>query len=707
MLQKRELQLVRLAVRRRWLTAEAGEDCLFLKRKFGTKYTIEELIRRRGYLDDAAIAELSADTDSLLRRRVFSRRPSAPRPSTPSPTAARPVPAPPPVDQSFLEDQAQAQTVLDRAVHLGLAPVPEPVLAPADDRSHAAEAPERGTVRRGGAAIEVDTADPASDPDEDETVVGVRPPIIPDRPMELSDRTLLLQPTPVSAPVSAPVPTREPTAEPRSTTVVPRASTAPSDPSLDAGEEAPGVELGGYVIRRLIGSGANGSVYLAEPKAGGEKVALKVLRRGLPDAQDLVERFHREVEAVSAIQSPHVMPVLGTGTDRGRYYMALRYVDGWTLRERLDAGEPPGLGEAVRIARDVARALVAAEHAGLVHRDVKPENILIGRDGGVYLSDFGVARDQKRSSELTAAQDVILGTANYMAPEQALGEAIDHRADIYALGATLFHVLAGRPMFSGRSSISIIAKHTREPAPDVRVFAPEIPERVAAAIARCVAKDREARFASARELADELEAILAELDPRARSRAEVAPLRRRRMVAHALLITSLALGFSALFAALAKKSGWVEFGRSTLAGDAALMGALAVIASLVLHAALALVRRGQLPLPTSTAWIVTLDEIAGSAGAALIFTSVLLGPPAVLHLSSAVLGLGVLASWVYGILLRRAVASRRPDRGVGHLLAVLGDPVLHGWRSVHVPLLTSLAALAGLRSAFLSYFRAG
>lgn len=694
MLQKRELQLVRLAVRRRWLTAEEGEDCLFLKRKFGSKYTIEELIRRRGYLEDAAIAELSADADSLLRRRVFSRRPP-----TPSQAAARSVPAPPPVDPSFLEDQAQAQTVLDRAAHLGLAPAPEPVLAPADDRSPAAEAPGRGTVRRGGAAIEVDTADPASEPDEDETVVGVRPPIIPDRPMGLSDRTLLLPPAPVSA--------REPTAEPRSTTVVPRASTAPADPSLHAGEEAPGVELGGYVIRRLIGSGANGSVYLAEPKAGGEKVALKVLRRGLPDAQDLVERFRREVEAVSAIQSPHVMPVLGTGTDRGRYYMALRYVDGWTLRERLDTGEPPALGEAVRIARDVARALVAAERAGLVHRDVKPENILIGRDGGVYLSDFGVARDQNRSSELTVAQDVILGTANYMAPEQALGEEIDHRADIYALGATLFHVLAGRPMFSGRSSISIIAKHTREPAPDVRVFAPEIPERVAAAIARCVAKDREARFSSAQELADELEAILAELDPRARSRAEEAPLRRRRVVAHALLITSLALGVSALFAALAKKSGWVEFGRSTLAGDAALMGALAVIASLVLHAVLALVRRGQLPLPTSTAWIVTLDEIAGSAGAALIFTSVLLGPPAVLHLSSAVLGLAVLASWVYGILLRRAVASRRPDRGVGHLLAVLGDPVLHGWRSVHVPLLTSLAALAGLRSAFLSYFRAG
>ncbi len=798
MLEKRDLQFVRLAVRRKWLTAEEGEDCLFLKRKLGEKYTIEEVIRKRGYLDDAALEELASATAHLIRRRpVAAGRPPPVAPSVAAATTAagsatgaarvapkpvtRPAPAPPP---------AAARAPADPRVdpRAGRAPSPREATVLSDEvpgaRDDGQQTFERTLLEM--PSLDLGGSDPALaepatmlgmaaiTPDmlsgetigsiDEKTVVGVRledlmkarhradtqvPSVVVRTPMDAPRPPSAQAPLPRAPSIQAPSTARGSSAWARARSVDEGGPRAPSiqvrpsslrgwsspheeptgddltpgvsSPAVPTGsgllvrpvpldeldgraevvdDEALSGTLGPYAIKRLIGRGSMGVVYLAEPVGGGDAVALKLLRRDLLDSAEHLERFRREAQAASAIDSPHVVPVMGVGTVEGRPYIALRYIDGFTLRERLDADEPPEVAEALRIARDVALALVAAETAGIVHRDVKPENVIVTGAGAVYLTDFGLAREASAGVEgLTSISDTVVGTPNYMAPEQAIGAPVDHRTDLYALGATLFHVLAGQPPFPGRSSVSIIAKHVRAPVPDLAAVDARITGPVASIVARLMAKNPADRFASALDLVEALEGVLASLAPAPKAVERVVGKVAIRTFAAASFLVALAMGL----AVLARTRGLAVWGRPGIAVEAALGGAALVVVALLMLGAIGLVRRGELPLPGSTSWLVSLKDLTGVIGAGAVLASAALGPPAALDVLVLALGTTVLASWVFGYLLRTAIARQRKDRG-GHVLALFGDLRLRRWRRVHVPLLASLAGLASARFAVLAYF---
>ena len=753
MLEKRDLQLVRLAVRRRWLTAEQGEDVLVLKRQLGAKYSVEDLIRKRGYLAGPELAELAASVDEASRRRVFGRAPVTPKPeesksqkpplksrTAPPPAAVRrppppassrpriarpsevPTPAPPPEAPAALgEDFAVAaeRTVVDIRIADILAAreaqQKKPEVYDPEATLYAQEAyrpPIEGDLDdRTVVGLPAITRDAPAEVDEGQTLVGLRLEDVLEAQARAKGRrqpepTRVFEPEPEEEP--QPPPPRRAEAKARSTSAVVPTDLPDVDPDLplvapvEALSEDVEGELGPYVIRRRIGKGTMGAVYLAEPREGGAPIALKVLRQKLAQSAEYIERFRREAVAASAIRSPHVVPVVSFGTAEGRYYLAMPYIEGFTLREKLDAGEAPGLVEGVRIARDVAQALAAAERAHVVHRDVKPENIMLGADGRVYLTDFGLARESMGQSELTMAGDRVIGTPHYMAPEQAMGGDIDQRVDLYALGATLFHVLTGRTLYEGRSSISIITKHVRDAVPDFAALIPGSPPSLVSALNGMLAKAREQRFSSATEVADALEIVLADLSRQAK--ALQAPAASGVRVASAAFAASAGLVLVALAsAAWAKSQGRVAWGHSGLVVQTAFVGAVVAFLAVLMLGAIGLVRRGELPLPGSTTWLVTLKDLTGVVGAGIIVMSATLGPPAMLSLTVAALAALVLSSWSYGYLLRRSIARRRSDQ---RMLALFGDPRLRRWRRVHVPMVTTLSGLAVVRFALLAYFQA-
>jgi len=234
-----------------------------------------------------------------------------------------------------------------------------------------------------------------------------------------------------------------------------------------------------YTIERELGGGGMSQVFVAIESALGRKVVVKVLRAELAEALS-AERFKREVRLAAKLQHPHIVPLLAAGDiEGGVLFYTMPFVEGESLRARLqrEAGLP--VGETVRILRDVVSALAYAHRGGIIHRDIKPENILLSEGGAVVL-DFGIAKainasretedagDGKRSSTLTAA-GTSLGTPAYMAPEQAVGDALDHRADLYALGVVAYEMLAGQPPFDGRTAQQLMAAHaTQTPEPLVR-----------------------------------------------------------------------------------------------------------------------------------------------------------------------------------------------------------------------------------------------
>ncbi|MFO0726913.1 MAG: protein kinase [Myxococcota bacterium] len=744
MLEKRDLQLVRLAVRRRWLTAEQGEDILVLKRQLGAKYTVEDLIAKRGYLGGAEIAELAGSVEGATKRRVFGR-PTPPKAETaaPSQTPARRT-APPPTTVRRPPPPAVSRPRIQRPSELPAPAVPRPV-APEEETP----APIERTVvdiriadvlaaRERAARPEVseptlyDQRAYAPEPSaaEEQTLIGL-PAVKREELLEDNhERTIVgfnleeileaqakqkqqqrARQAPPSTRVIVPEPSSvsvRPKIEPRAPDMVVPQDHSDVDPDLplvapvELGSEEVEGELGPYLIERQLGKGSMGTLYLATPKEGGPAIALKVLRPTLARSPEYIERFRREAVAASAIRSPHVVPVISVGTAEGRYYLAMPYIEGFTLREKLDAGEPPGLPEAVRIARDVCDALAAAEAAHVVHRDVKPENIILTGDGKVFLTDFGLARETTSKSELTSAGDRVIGTPHYMAPEQALGMDIDTRADLYALGATFFHVVTGHTLYSGKSSLEIIQKHVREPLPSFGERIAQAPPSLIATLSRLLAKDRAQRFASAQEAADAFEIVLADLSRQ--GEAARAPAASGVRVASAAFLASAALVLIAVVsAAWAKSQGKVAWGHSGLMIQTAFVGASVALIALIMLGAIGLVRRGELPLPGSTTWLVSVKDLAGVVGAGIIVMSSMLGPPAALSLSMAVLASLALSSWSYGYLLRRSIAARRSDQ---RMLALFQDPRLRRWRRVHVPMVTALSGLAFVRFALLAYFQA-
>ena len=263
-----------------------------------------------------------------------------------------------------------------------------------------------------------------------------------------------------------------------------------------------GTVLGGYRIDGVAGQGGMGVVYRATQLGLDRAVALKVIASEFAGNVDFRNRFKSEAQLAASIDHPNVVPIYETGEAEGVLYLAMRYVEGTDLRSLVDEAHGLGAERAVRIIWQVAGALDAAHRRGLVHRDVKPPNVLIAAEGEehVYLTDFGLTKHAAASAGFTRT-GVFVGTPDFAAPEQIRGEHADARADVYALGAVLFHALTGRPPFPRDSELAKMYAHLNDPAPAASPLAPGIPPALDVVIGTAMAKVPDERYESAGDLA--------------------------------------------------------------------------------------------------------------------------------------------------------------------------------------------------------------
>ncbi len=268
---------------------------------------------------------------------------------------------------------------------------------------------------------------------------------------------------------------------------------------------------GRYELEELVGSGGMSNVFRAHDRLLERTVALKILHEQFTRDEDYVERFRREARAVAQLAHPNIVTVIDRGEQDGRQFIVFEYIHGQNLKE-LSAGGPLDVREAIGLALQVARALSFAHERGLVHRDVKPQNVLLNDDGQAKVTDFGIARSLDVHG--VTQTGTVLGTSDYIAPEQARGQQVDPKTDIYSLGAVLYELLTGEVPFKGDNFVAVAMRHVNEPPPSVLDRRPDCPLRLDLAIQRAMAKDPEERFASMDEFCAELEACLAELDGR-------------------------------------------------------------------------------------------------------------------------------------------------------------------------------------------------
>jgi serine/threonine-protein kinase len=264
---------------------------------------------------------------------------------------------------------------------------------------------------------------------------------------------------------------------------------------------------GRYRLEARIGSGGMSTVYRSLDETLQRQVAIKLMNREFSTDSDQLERFRREARAVAQLSHPHVVGVIDAGEDDGRPYIVFEYVEGETLKERIRRQGQLPVTEAVAYAIEIARALGAAHARHIVHRDVKPQNVLIDEEGSAKVTDFGIARTLDEDG-LTADGRVI-GTTDYVAPEQALGRPVTGQSDLYSLGIVLYEMLTGEVPFRGDSQVAVAMKHVREELPDVQRKRPEVSASLAAVIDRAAAKRPEDRYADDAELIADLEDVLA------------------------------------------------------------------------------------------------------------------------------------------------------------------------------------------------------
>ena len=283
--------------------------------------------------------------------------------------------------------------------------------------------------------------------------------------------------------------------------------------SLTDTDLVPGSAIGPYEVINRLGAGGMGEIYLAHDTRLGRKVVLKALPTAFTKDSERVRRFQLEARAASSLNHPNIITIYEIGQLDQLHYIATEFIDGETLRQRMANAELT-IAEAVEIATNVATALLAAHDAGIVHRDVKPENIMLRADKVVKVLDFGLAKLTESKPMISEAstlfqtqQGIIIGTAPYMSPEQARGFAVDPRTDIWSLGAVLYEMVAGHPPFEGPTSSDVIAAIlTREPVPLVR-NRPEVPTELEWIIKKALRKDREERYQTAREFLADLRTL--------------------------------------------------------------------------------------------------------------------------------------------------------------------------------------------------------
>src|SRR3954464_6879612 len=262
-----------------------------------------------------------------------------------------------------------------------------------------------------------------------------------------------------------------------------------------------------YRLEEKIGSGGMSSVYRAFDPMLERWVAIKLMHRDISDDPDQLERFRREARAVAQLSHPHVVTVIDAGEDDGAPFIVFEYVEGETLKDRIRRLGRVPVAEAVAYAVEIGRALECAHATLLVHRDVKPQNVLIDADGRAKVTDFGIARSLEAQG-LTATGRV-LGTTDYVSPEQALGREVTAQSDIYSLGIVLYEMLTGEAPFKGDTQVAVAMKHVREPLPDVQRRRPEISASLARVVERATAKETQNRYQDVSEMVHDLEEVLA------------------------------------------------------------------------------------------------------------------------------------------------------------------------------------------------------
>jgi eukaryotic-like serine/threonine-protein kinase len=261
-----------------------------------------------------------------------------------------------------------------------------------------------------------------------------------------------------------------------------------------------------FRLEEKIGSGGMSTVYRAFDETLERWVAIKLMHREISSDSDQLERFRREARAVASLNHPHVVTVIDFGEDDDHPYIVLEYVEGENLKDRLRRLGRLPVPEAVAYAIEIGRALECAHSNKLVHRDVKPQNVLIDSEGRAKVTDFGIARSLE--AEGLTATGRVLGTTDYVAPEQALGEPTTAQSDVYSLGICLFEMLTGDVPFKADTQVGVAMKHVKDPLPDIRMRRPEISAALASVVETACSKETANRYESAVELVHDLEQTL-------------------------------------------------------------------------------------------------------------------------------------------------------------------------------------------------------
>lgn len=290
-----------------------------------------------------------------------------------------------------------------------------------------------------------------------------------------------------------------------------------SDTTL-LGSDLSGRTLGGYRLLHKLGSGGMADVYLAEQFSLNRRVAVKVLRPATLMHPEAVDRFAQEARAAAALIHGNIVQIHEVGCVEGIHFLAEEFVAGPSLRAWLKEQGPLGPDAVLSVLMQVAAALDCAEGGGVVHRDIKPENLLLTPRGEVKVADFGLARVLRDNLELTQT-GMAIGTPLYMSPEQSHGGKVDVRSDLYSLGATAYHLVAGQPPFRGTTGVAVALAHAKEQLEPLVEVRPDFPIAVAGVIERLLEKDQGKRFQSSSELLDAVEPLMAQITPPSRTSA--------------------------------------------------------------------------------------------------------------------------------------------------------------------------------------------
>ncbi len=291
------------------------------------------------------------------------------------------------------------------------------------------------------------------------------------------------------------------------------ASSLPPDDTLAWGDgsgtrDLSGVTLGDFHVDRLLGKGGMGEVYLArQTSLNNREVALKVLRPDLLRNPTYLSRFEAEAWSAAKLNHPNIVHIYSVGSFDGVRYIAMEYVQGTNLRDYIIKKGPPEMNLALSIMRQATAAVGAAGELGLIHRDIKPENMLITRKGLVKVADFGLCRDQDRSGGHLTQDGVTMGTPLYMSPEQAQGHPLDHRSDLYSLGVSFYHMLAGVPPFKAESPVALALKHVKDIPPTLSIHRPDILPELERLVMKLMSKKPADRYQSAAEVLKDLSRV--------------------------------------------------------------------------------------------------------------------------------------------------------------------------------------------------------